>query len=164
MAESTLTNTILNNESLDDLDGRFLTFYIEDTVYGIELLHVIEIISIQLITKVPSVPGYIKGIINLRGKIVPVIDVRLKFNLMERPYDEKTCIIVVVIEDMQVGLIVDNVSEVVTIDKNELAKPPEFSNTITNKYLKSVAKVGERVILNIDIERFFHSDLATSRF
>lgn len=146
-------------KTADDLSGRFLTFYIEDTIYGIELLHVIEIISIQSITQVPHVPHYIKGIINLRGKIVPVIDVRLKFNLEERAYDEKTCIIVVIIEDMHVGLIVDSVSEVATINQENMAQPPEFKNSRTNKYLQSISQVGEAVILNIDCEKFFHEDL-----
>lgn len=146
-------------EVLDDLNGRFLTFYIGESIYGIELLHVIEIISIQNITKVPNVPSHIKGIINLRGKIVPVIDVRLKFSLSEREYDDKTCIIVVVIDDMNVGLIVDSVSEVATVDNVNLASPPEFGSGYTNRHLKSVAKVGERVILNIDCEKFFHADL-----
>ena len=81
--------------ALDELSNRSLTFLIGDVVYGIELSHVIEIISIQPITPVPALPAYIKGIINLRGKVVPVIDVRLKFNQEERAYDEKTCIIAV---------------------------------------------------------------------
>ncbi|MBE6906554.1 MAG: purine-binding chemotaxis protein CheW [Ruminococcaceae bacterium] len=144
---------------MDDLQGKFLTFHIEDTIYGIELLHVIEIISIQNATRIPNVPAYIKGIINLRGKIVPVIDVRLKFKQSERVYDEKTCIIVVVIEDMQVGLIVDRVSEVVTVDQAELANPPELGTTSNEKYLQSIATVGEKVVLNIDCHKFFHSDL-----
>ncbi len=144
---------------MDDLQGKFLTFHIEDTIYGIELLHVIEIISIQNATRIPNVPTYIKGIINLRGKIVPVIDVRLKFKQSERAYDEKTCIIVVVIEDMQVGLIVDRVSEVVTVDQAELANPPELGTTSNEKYLQSIATVGEKVVLNIDCHKFFHSDL-----
>ncbi|WP_101909769.1 chemotaxis protein CheW [Marasmitruncus massiliensis] len=144
---------------MDDLQGKFLTFHIEDTIYGIELLHVIEIISIQNATRIPNVPTYIKGIINLRGKIVPVIDVRLKFKQSERVYDEKTCIIVVVIEDMQVGLIVDRVSEVVTVDQAELANPPELGTTSNEKYLQSIATVGEKVVLNIDCHKFFHSDL-----
>ena len=83
--------------ALDELSNRSLTFLIGDVVYGIELSHVIEIISIQPITPVPALPAYIKGIINLRGKVVPVIDVRLKFNQEERAYDEKTCIIVTMI-------------------------------------------------------------------
>ncbi len=144
---------------MDDLQGKFLTFYVEDTIYGIELLHVIEIISVQNATRIPDVPAYIKGIINLRGKIVPVIDVRLKFKQTERAYDEKTCIIVVVIEDMQVGLIVDRVSEVVTVDQAELANPPELGTTSNEKYLQSIATVSEKVVLNIDCHKFFHSDL-----
>lgn len=153
MEENMVTNV------MDDLQGKFLTFYIEDTIYGIELMHVIEIISVQNATRIPNVPAYIKGIINLRGKIVPVIDVRLKFKQSERAYDEKTCIIVVVIEDMQVGLIVDRVSEVVTVDHAELADPPELGTTSNEKYLQSIATVGERVVLNIDCHKFFHSDL-----
>lgn len=152
--EENLVSTVM-----DDLQGKFLTFHIEDTIYGIELLHVIEIISIQNATRIPNVPAYIKGIINLRGKIVPVIDVRLKFKQSERAYDEKTCIIVVVIEDMQVGLIVDRVSEVATVDQAELANPPELGTTSNEKYLQSIATVGEKVVLNIDCHKFFHSDL-----
>lgn len=155
---------MISNEVLDDLDGRFLTFYIGDTVYGLELLHVIEIISIQAITRVPNLPIHIKGIINLRGKIVPVIDIRLKFGLEERAYDEKTCIVVVVMDDMNIGLIVDSVSEVATIDRNELAIPPQFGSINTSQYLQSISKVGEQVILNIDCAKFFESNLTGAVF
>lgn len=148
------------NIQADDLSGKFLTFYIEDTVYGIELLHVIEIISVPPITQLPSVPDYIKGITNLRGKIVPVIDVRLKFHLPERAYDEKTCIIVVVIDDMNVGLIVDSVSEVSTVSGDQMAQPPQLSGSDDNRYLQSVTQDGGRVILNLDCEKFFSSDLS----
>lgn len=143
----------------DDLNGRFLTFYIGETVYGIELQHVIEIIQVEPITPVPNVPTYIKGIINLRGKIVPVIDVRLKFHQMEIEYDEKTCIIVVTIEGMQVGLIVDSVSEVATVQPSNLAAPPEFGSSTGSQYLSSIAKTESRVILIIDCGKFFASDL-----
>ena len=117
---------ITDGKSLDDLSGRYLSFYVDDTFYGIELLHVTEIISVQPITFVPSLPMYIKGIINLRGKVVPVIDVRLKFGQEERPYDDKTCIIVVLVENMQVGLIVDSVAEVVSIHDGESNNLPEL--------------------------------------
>ncbi|MEM1485282.1 chemotaxis protein CheW [Oscillospiraceae bacterium PP1C4] len=150
---------IVSNETLDDLNGRFLTFYIGNVVYGIELLHVIEIISIQSITKVPNLPEYLKGIINLRGKIVPVIDVRLKFKQEERAYDDKTCIIVTVIDDMHIGLIVDSVSEVASVDAGELVAPPDFGNADSDKYLKSISKVGEKIILNINCNKFFLNDL-----
>lgn len=147
------------NTAVDDLQDRFLTFYIDQTIYGLELFNVIEIVSIQDVTRIPSVPDYIKGIINLRGKVVPIIDVRLKLKQKERAYDEKTCIIVVVIDDMQVGLIVDRVSEVVTIDQNELADPPSIGNSSNDKYLQSIATIDDKVVLNIDCNKFFYSDL-----
>lgn len=155
---------IISQETLDDLNGRFLTFYIGRSIYGIELLHVIEIIGIQSITQVPGVPHYVKGIINLRGKIVPVIDVRLKLDQEPRDYDDKTCIVVVIIDDMQVGLIVDSVSEVADIDASTLSQPPELSNGYTNSYLKSVSQIGEKVILNLDCDKFFQSELAATKF
>ena len=145
-------------EALDDLSGRFLTFRIGDALYSIELLHVLEIINVQGITRVPSLPSYIKGITNLRGKVVPVIDVRLKFNMPEQPYNEKTCIIVVLIQNMQVGLIVDSVDEVATIGAAARTAPPTLRSA-TDTYLRSIARIGEKNILNIDCEKFFQSDL-----
>lgn len=152
-------NQIMTDEkNLDDLNGRYLSFYIDDTFYGIELFHVTEIISIQPITFVPSLPVYIKGIINLRGKVVPVIDVRLKFGQEERPYDDKTCIIVVLVEDMQVGLIVDSVAEVVSIYDGQSNTLPELGRQ-GERYLSSISKIGDRSILNIDCNKFFQNDL-----
>ncbi|WP_312643828.1 chemotaxis protein CheW [Hydrogenoanaerobacterium sp.] len=146
--------------ALDDLMGRFLTFDIGDMIYGVELLHVLEIISIQAITSVPRLPSYVKGIINLRGKIVPVVDVRLKLKKEEKEYDEKTCIIVVSVEDMSVGLIVDCVSEVIDIDNKGLSTPPELSTAASSQYLSSIAKVGDNVVLNIDLKRFFLEEIS----
>ena len=151
-------NITVSKDALYDLSGRYLTFYIDDTFYGIELLHILEIISIQSITSVPSLPHYYKGLINLRGKVVPVIDVRLKFNQEERAYDEKNCIIVVTIQDMQVGLIVDSVAEVVTIEEDQKNDPPELGGN-SARYLSSIARVGDKVILNIDCDKFFQNDL-----
>ena len=151
-------NITVSKDALDDLSGRYLTFYIDDTFYGIELLHILEIISIQSITSGPSLPHYYKGLINLRGKVVPVIDVRLKFNQEERAYDEKNCIIVVTIQDMQVGLIVDSVAEVVTIEEDQKNDPPELGGN-SARYLSSIARVGDKVILNIDCDKFFQNDL-----
>jgi len=151
-------NIAVSEDALDDLSGRYLTFYIGDTFYGIELLHILEIISIQSITSVPGLPHYYKGLINLRGKVVPVIDVRLKFNQEEHAYDEKSCIIVVTIQDMQVGLIVDSVDEVVTIEEDQKNVPPELGGSGA-RYLSSIARIGDKVILNIDCDKFFQNDL-----
>lgn len=147
-------------EALDDLKGSFMTFYIDNTFYGIELLYIVEIISVQPITHVPGLPEYYKGIINLRGKVVPIIDVRLKFGQEERPYDDKTCILVVNIHEMQVGLIVDSVAAVVTMDNAQHNPPPDVGGARTaERYLSSIANVGGKIILNIDCEKFFQSDL-----
>ncbi len=152
-------NTANTDNVSDDLKGRFLTFYIEDVFYGIELLNVIEIISVQPITIVPNLPDYVKGITNLRGKVVPIIDVRLKFGAPEREYDDKTCIIVVNIEDMQVGLIVDSVAEVLSVGADKRAAPPEISNMVSNRYLSSISKVDDKVVLHINLDAFFEQDL-----
>lgn len=145
-------------EVLDDLKGSYMTFLIDDTVYGIELLYIVEIISVTPITHVPGLPMYFKGIINLRGKVVPVIDVRLKFGQYEREYDDKTCILVVNFHDMQIGLVVDMVLAVATIDSSQHNPPPETGGA-AERYLSSIANINGKVILNIDCEKFFQSDL-----
>ena len=146
-------------DALADLRGRYLTFFIDNTCYGIELLYISEIISILPITRIPGLPVYYKGIINLRGKVAPIIDVRLKFGQEERAYDDKTCIIMVNISDMQVGLIVDRVADVVTIDDSIRNPPPETGLRNGERYLSSIAKVAGKVVLNIDCDKFFQSDL-----
>ncbi|MCI9575674.1 MAG: purine-binding chemotaxis protein CheW [Clostridiales bacterium] len=143
---------------MDDLDSRYLTFLIGDAVYGIALTNVLEIINIQSITQVPNIPPHIKGIINLRGKVIPVLDARLKMYKEERPYDDKTCIIVITIHDMHIGLIVDSVSEVITSDRNHLATPPK-TGMDDAQFLASIIEQDNKVILNINIEKFFQNDL-----
>lgn len=146
----------------DELSGRVLLFNIGSALYGLPLTHVLEIINIQKSTHLPNTPIYIKGVVNLRGKVVPVIDVRLKFNMEERPYDDKTCIIVTEIHEMQIGLIVDSVSEVVTLEASHMSTPPERSvgdQGESNRYLASVSELDGKIVLNIDCEKFFQSDL-----
>ncbi len=113
----------------DDLVGRYLSFNIGESLYGIELQYIIEIVSMEQITVVPSLPNYILGIMNLRGKVVPVIDIRLKLNQEPRPFDEKTCIIITQIDEMQVGLIVDSVAEVLSSAQTEKMAPPDMAKT-----------------------------------
>ena len=149
------------NKIHDDLYGRFLTFYIGDSTYGIGLSKVLEIISVQAITHIPNVPSYIKGIINLRGKIVPVIDVRLRFGLPEKSYDDLTCIVVVNMDDMNIGMIVDQVSEVTAAEDETLTDLPEFSNSKSSTFLESIGKIGSDLVLNIDCRRFFYDEAAS---
>ncbi len=151
-------NQLAQSNNMDELDSRYLTFLIGDAVYGIALTNVLEIINIQSITQVPNIPPHIKGIINLRGKVIPVLDARLKMYKEERPYDDKTCIIVITIRDMHIGLIVDSVSEVITSDRNHLATPPK-TGTDEAQFLSSIIEQDNKVILNINIEKFFQNDL-----
>ncbi len=142
----------------DDLVGRFLTFCIGDTLYGIELLYVKEIVSMQQSTTVPTLPHYIMGIMNLRGKVVPVIDVRLKLNQPERPYDEKTSVIITLFHDMQVGLIVDSVAAVVSSHETEKITPPD-TTAIGENFINSIMHIDKTVILCLDCDKFFADDL-----
>ncbi|WP_099205291.1 chemotaxis protein CheW [Scatolibacter rhodanostii] len=144
--------------AIEELNGRYLLFNCSDMLYGVPLVLVLEIIQTKNITYLPGVAPYIKGIINLRGKILPVLDIRLKFGIEERPYDDKTCIIVSEIRDMQVGLIVDSVSEVVTVDSENLAAPPN-TKEMSAWYIDSVTNLEDRIVLNIDFEKFLKDDL-----
>ncbi|SHJ31414.1 chemotaxis protein CheW [Parasporobacterium paucivorans] len=111
--------------SEDTQKNRFLTFLVGNEGYGIEIQYITEIINVLAITKIPELPEYVKGIINLRGKIVPVMDVRLRFGKTAREYDDRTCIIVMNMGDLIIGLIVDSVSEVLTIPEEDISDPPQ---------------------------------------
>lgn len=137
----------------DTQKGRFLTFALGKEIYGIEIKHVTEIIGIQAITELPELPEYIKGIINLRGKIIPVMDVRLRFKKEPRDYNDRTCIIVVDIQDLSIGLIVDSVAEVLSIGEQDIVEPPQMNKGFNRKYIKSIGKVGSEVKLLLDCEK-----------
>jgi len=134
----------------DTQKGRFLTFKLGDEVFGLEIKYVTEIVGIQPITKIPEVPEYVKGIINLRGKVISVIDVRIKFKKEPIDYNERTCIIVIDIDDMSIGLIVDEVSEVLTIKDEDIVPPPSYKTGFENEYIKGVGKYKDGVKLLLD--------------
>ena len=135
----------------DTQKDQYLTFSIGSEYYGIEIRQVTEIIGIQNITLVPDLPYYIKGIINLRGRIIPVMDVRLRFKKEPLDYNDRTCIIVVDIRDISIGLIVDSVSEVLSISENDIVPPPEFYCK-NNRYIKGIGKVDSEVKLILDCD------------
>jgi purine-binding chemotaxis protein CheW len=139
----------------DTLKGRFLTFALGNESYGIEIRYVTEIIGIQPITEVPELPDYVKGIINLRGKIIPVMDVRLRFKKKFREYNDRTCIVVVDIQNNSIGLIVDSVSEVITIPETEIVAPPDMSKE-GSKYISGIGKVGNEVKLLLDCDKLLN--------
>lgn len=155
MAEGYNESNILEE---DTQNGRFLTFSLEDEMYGIEIKYVTEIIGMQPINKIPEVPDYVKGIINLRGKIIPVIDMRLKFGMEPIQYDDRTCIVVINISEVSIGLIVDNVDEVITIGEENISLPPSNKIGYDNKYIKGIGKFGDRVLLLLDSSKILNDD------
>lgn len=141
--------------SYDEMDGRFLTFVLDDELYGLEIRYVTEIIGMQPVNPIPETPDYIKGVINLRGKIIPVVDMRLKFKKAPAEYTDRTCIIIIDTEELLVGLIVERVSEVMNMDENDIAPPPHARTGIKNKYLRGISKTGGKVTLLLDCEKLF---------
>ncbi len=137
----------------DTQKGRFLTFSVGKEEYGIEIKYVKEIIGIQEITEIPELPNYVKGIINLRGKIIPVMDVRLRFKKEPKEYNDRTCIVVIDIDEISIGLIVDNVSEVLTIEEENIVPPPDLKTGFHNRFVKGIGKVGSEVKLLLDCEK-----------
>lgn len=145
-----------SNEDKDFLTqgGEALLFAIEDAVYGIEIKYINEIIGIEQITVVPKVPDYIKGVINIRGKIVPVISVRKRFGKEEIPYDERTCIIVLEFEDgNQVGIIVDRVREVAQVKPSEICATPDYKKVNATRYIKNIIENESGIKLLLNCER-----------
>ncbi len=159
MAEA-MTNELFELEE-DTQKGKFLTFTLGSESYGIEIKHVTEIIGIQPVTEVPELPPYIRGIINLRGKIIPVMDVRLRFRKNFLEYNDRTCIVVIEIRDVSIGLIVDSVSEVISIPDTEIVAPPDM-NKGGSKYIKGIGKVGNEVKLILDCDKLLNEQEAES--
>jgi len=129
----------------------YLTFHIGNEDFGIDIEHVIEIIGIQKITEVPDMPYHIQGVINLRGKVISVMDVRLRFGMEKREYDDRTCVIVVNVAEDTVGLIVDRVNEVVEISNDQIQPVPQLQQN--EEYIKGLGKLGTEVKILIDVEQ-----------
>lgn len=155
-----MTNIIEENFEVeeDTQKCRYLTFSIAKETYGIEIKYVTEIIGLQVITEIPELPEYVKGIINLRGKVIPVMDVRLRFKKEPLEYNDRTCVIVVDIDDIYIGLIVDSVAEVLTIPEIDIVEPPQMNKGFNNKYIKSIGKVGDTVKLLLDCKKLLNED------
>jgi purine-binding chemotaxis protein CheW len=140
--------------------GKYLTFAIADEHFGVEILKVIEIIGVMQFTRVPRCPPYMKGVINLRGKIIPVVDLRMKFGLPEIPYDEKTCTIITKVRvgegDIAIGMIVDTVLEVVNFEPQQIENAPDFGVNLDSRFILGMGKVQDgRVTILVDISQVF---------
>jgi purine-binding chemotaxis protein CheW len=143
--------------TLEQKAGKYLTFQLAGEEYGLEILKVKEIIGIMNITALPRTPDFVKGVINLRGKVIPVIDLRLKFGFEEAGHTDKTCIVVVEIEEnkafIQVGIIVDAVSEVLNVVVEDLEDTPKFGVSLDTEFILGMAKSSGKVRTLLDIDR-----------
>ncbi len=137
--------------------GKFLTFFLAGEEYGLEILKVHEIIGMLPITRVPRTPDYIRGVVNLRGKVIPIVDLRAKFSMAREDDDQETCIIVVQVRGVQIGIVVDRVSEVASIADADIEPPPPFGADVPTDFLLGLGKAGGRVKLLLDIERVLSS-------
>lgn len=144
----------------DAQKGKYMTFKSGNEYFGLKIQYVNEIISFQTITAIPETEDYIKGLINLRGKIIPVIDVRLRFRQAPFEYDDRTCIIVINVKSVVVGLIVEKISEVVEIREENILPPPSIgrADKVQNKYVYGIGKVGDSVKLLLDPDKLLNDD------
>ena len=142
-----------------DLGGKYLTFGLANEEYGLEILKVREIIGMMEITAVPRTPDFIKGVINLRGKVIPVIDLRLKFGLPSTGVTEETCIIVVDVHSVEMGIIVDKVSEVLDIDSNDIELAPSFGVAVETNFILGMGKTNGLVTILLDIHKVLYGEV-----
>ena len=149
-------------KEITDGEGKYLTFSMANEEYGIGILQIREIIGMMPITSVPQTPEFVKGVINLRGKVIPVIDLRLRFNMDSIDYNERTCIIVVEIlgqsATVQVGIVVDSVSEVLNIKQDEIEDTPTFGTSLNTDFILGMAKMEGGVKILLDIDQVLTSD------
>lgn len=147
-----------------DISNQFVVFSVEDEEYGVPILSVQEIISLPNLTRVPGVPDYISGLINLRGNIIPLYVLRSRFNLEEKDLNENSIVIIAQTgeENLKtIGFIVDSVSDVLSITKESLSKTPEFSSTIDVNFIEKIGKVGNRMVIIINMKNFLTEDETT---
>jgi purine-binding chemotaxis protein CheW len=149
-------------KAMADKEGKYLTFSLASEEYGIGILKIKEIIGMMPITSVPQTPEYIKGVVNLRGKVIPVMDLRLRFGMPAMDYTERTCIIVVEISGqagtVQVGIVVDAVSEVLNVKSEDIEPTPSFGTKLNTDYILGLAKMGGGIKILLDITRVLSSE------
>lgn len=149
-------------KAMADKGGKYLSFSLAEEEYGIGILKIKEIIGMMDITVVPKTPEFVKGVVNLRGKVIPVIDLRLRFGMPTVDYTERTCIIVVEIDSptgtVLIGIVVDSVSEVLNVRAENIEAPPTFGNDLDTEYILGMAKIDNDVKILLDIDKVLKAD------
>ena len=154
----------LIDDDLYDEDGedtqkdRYFTFRVGEEEYGIEIMHVLEVVGLQKITEVPDMPDFVKGVINLRGQVIPIMDVRTRFGMETVEYDDRTCVLVVNMQEQQIGLIVDKVSDVLDIPESQVQPPPKVTNRPGSRYISGLGKVNEEVKILLDVQKLLYEE------
>ncbi len=152
--DDTESSSGADSASSDNTGGsEYLTFRLGGEDYGVDILKVQEIRSYDTVTRLPESPDYIKGVINLRGTIVPVIDMRLKFHLEKAEYNEFTVMIILNMGERVIGMVVDGVSDVMTLDQSQIRPPPEFAGVLDSNFVKGLGAVDERMLILVDIDK-----------
>lgn len=137
---------------------RYLTFFLGDEQYGIAINRIKEIIAMMKVTFVPKTPPYMRGVINLRGSIIPVVDTRMRFGMEPKEVDMHTTIVIVEVEKVNIGFIVDRVEEVASIDASHLSEPPKFGSSVDTDFICSMAQIGDNVAMILDVLKLFEAD------
>lgn len=149
-----MSDDAATHEEIEFQNNKYLLFRLGEEVYGINIMSVTDIIEIQKITEVPEMPNYIRGVINLRGQVIPVMDLRLRFRMDFRDYDDRTCIVIVNINENPLGFIVDTVSEVQDIPQKQIDPAPNFkSDSAKDKYILGLGKIENEVRILLDVEK-----------
>ena len=160
-SESQVQQDVLGTAG-EDKEGKYLTFALGSEEYGLEIIKVREINGYMEITSVPQTPMYVKGVINLRGQVIPVVDLRLKFGMEEAEITDQTCIIVVEIAQgdrtFQTGIVVDHVSEVLDIQESQIEDAPQFGSSVDTNFILGMGKIGEDVKILLDIDKVLGGD------
>lgn len=155
------TGTTSELDEMTHLAGKYLTFKLGAEEFGLEILKVQEIIKMMDITRVPRTPDFVRGVINLRGKVIPVVDLRRRFDMEPKATTDKTCVIVVQIrrENLTVtmGIIVDEVSEVLDVTREQIEPAPEFGGVVNTDFILGIGKVGKRVVMLLDVDKVLSS-------
>ena len=150
---------IEDDEDVDNQSTKYLMFQLGNEEYGIDITRITAIEELPQITVIPDMPNFVKGVINLRGKVIPAVDLRLRFGIDEREYDDRTCIVIVSVNESTIGLIVDIVSEVHEIGKDDIGPPPSFKNASgKEQYISGLAKKGEEVKIILDVSKIISNE------
>ena len=157
-ALETATRELQQQIGLTTDGNQFLTFNLGEELYGVDILRVQEIKGYTAVTKIPNTPSHIKGVLNLRGTIVPIIELRTKFSMPTIDYTAFTVIIVVVVRDKVMGLVVDAVSDVLNIDKKDIQPPPQFGAKVDVSFLNGIGKSNDKLVALLDIDRLLLDD------